>query len=82
MEKATPTTVLGNFNEQTLDYQGQQARFYQQDQQLFISMPNLEGKMTAYPVLYTFGYEPLQQYMFDMAYCKLSVTCCRPWNIR
>ena len=66
MAKATPTTVLGNFNEQTLDYQGQQARFYQQDQQLFISMPNLDGKLTDYPVLYTFGYEPLQQYMFDM----------------
>ncbi len=66
MEKATPTSVLGNFNEQTLNYQGQQARFYQQDQQLFISMPNLDGKLTDYLVLYTFGYEPLQQYMFDM----------------
>ncbi|MCF7499978.1 tetratricopeptide repeat protein [Pseudoalteromonas sp. L1] len=66
MERATAATVLGNFNDQTLEYEGQQARFYKQNQQLFISMPNLDGKLTDYPVLYTFGYKPLQQYMFDM----------------
>jgi len=66
MEKATPATVLGNFDDQTLEYQDQKTRFYTRDQQLFIAMPNLNGTLTDYPVLYTFGYEPLQQYMFDM----------------
>lgn len=73
METATLKTVLGNFDNQTLDYQSQQARFYTKEKKLIISMPDLEGKLTNYPVLYTFGYQPLQQYMFDMGQGKIQL---------
>lgn len=73
MEPATLKTVLGNFDDQTLDYQGKLARFYTDNKKLMISMPNLEGKLTNYPVLYTFGYQPLQQYMFEMGQGKIQL---------
>ncbi|MDN3652600.1 tetratricopeptide repeat protein [Thalassotalea ponticola] len=66
MGKASLTKVLGNFDNQTLEYQQQVVRFFSKDQQLIIAMPDLTGKLTEYPVLYSFGYYPLQQYMFDM----------------
>ncbi|WP_041523827.1 tetratricopeptide repeat protein [Gilvimarinus agarilyticus] len=65
MEPATPQTVLGDFTNQTLNYQGATATFTRQGEQLFISMPGLDGKLQTLAVAYTFGYEPLQQYMFD-----------------
>lgn len=73
MEPATLKTVLGNFDNQTLDYQGQQARFFTENNKLIISMPDLEGTLTNYPVLFTFGYQPLQQYMFDMGQGKIQL---------
>lgn len=73
MEKATSEIALGNFNNQTLEYNGLTARFYKQGQQLFITMPDLTGKLTNYPVIYTFGYKPLQQYMFDMGDGKIQL---------
>ncbi|MDQ9093179.1 multiheme c-type cytochrome [Pseudoalteromonas haloplanktis] len=73
METATLQNVLGNFDNQTLDYQGQQARFYTDNEKLMITMPDLDGKLTNYPVLYTFGYQPLQQYMFDMGKGKIQL---------
>ncbi|UTF61888.1 tetratricopeptide repeat protein [Gilvimarinus sp. DA14] len=58
-------TVLGNFNQQSLPYQGKIASFSQRGDKLFISMPGLDGKEQEFAVAYTFGYQPLQQYMFD-----------------
>ncbi len=66
MEKATLTTVLGDFNNQKIEYEGQTALFFTKNNAPYVKMPNLAGVLTEYPVLYTFGYEPLQQYMFDM----------------
>ncbi|MCP8899579.1 tetratricopeptide repeat protein [Gilvimarinus xylanilyticus] len=65
MEPATPQTALGNFDNQSLSYQGKKATFTRRGEQLFIAMPGLDGKMQTLAVAYTFGYEPLQQYMFD-----------------
>ncbi len=65
MEPATPNRALGNFDNQSLAYLEQTATFTQRDNTLFITMPGLDGKQQTFPVAYTFGYEPLQQYMFD-----------------
>lgn len=56
---------LASFDGQTLLYQGQQARFYQQDGRYLVDMPELDGKQQTVELLYTFGYQPLQQFMFD-----------------
>ncbi|MGD8174422.1 tetratricopeptide repeat protein [Marinimicrobium sp. ARAG 43.8] len=64
MGVATPDTALGNFDNQRLNYRGSEATFITRDGSLFIEMPNRAGKMQTYSVTHTFGYEPLQQYMF------------------
>ncbi len=71
MGEATLDSVRGDFSNQTIEYQGEQARFYHEGSALFIAMPNLKGEMTPYPVVNYFGYEPLQQYMFEMSPGKL-----------
>ncbi|MDO6571084.1 multiheme c-type cytochrome [Gilvimarinus sp. 2_MG-2023] len=65
MEIATPKTVLGDFSNQTLAYQGSQVEFSTQENELYITMPNLKGEMQSFQVEFTFGYKPLQQYMFN-----------------
>lgn len=65
MEVASDSSILGNFDNASLAYQNQTARFFKKDSGLYIEMPNLTGELTTYAVTYTFGYHPLQQYMFD-----------------
>ncbi|MFY8350971.1 tetratricopeptide repeat protein [Pseudoalteromonas sp. SSM20] len=65
MEKPNATSVLGNFDNVTFPFQNTQVRFFKDGENYAIEMPNLAGEMTRYHVAYTFGYLPLQQYMFD-----------------
>ncbi|MEI4551735.1 tetratricopeptide repeat protein [Pseudoalteromonas spongiae] len=65
MEVASDSSILGNFDNASLAYQNQTARFFKKDTGFYIEMPNLTGELTTYAVAYTFGYHPLQQYMFD-----------------
>ena len=67
MGVATADSVLGNFKQQALPYQDAEATFARRDQALFITMPDLDGKPTEYRVTHSFGYHPLQQYMFEMS---------------
>jgi tetratricopeptide (TPR) repeat protein/formate-dependent nitrite reductase cytochrome c552 subunit len=71
MEKATKTSVLADFDSYSLDYHGSKVKFYTKDDSFFIVMPNQAGAMTEYQVTHTFGYEPLQQYMFDFGKGRL-----------
>jgi tetratricopeptide (TPR) repeat protein len=73
MEHANESTVLGNFDNQEIDYQQSKARFFKEQDQLKISFADAQGTMVTYPVLYTFGYEPLQQFMFDMGKGKIQL---------
>ncbi len=62
---ARKATVLGNFDDQTLDDKGQIIRFFSRAEKLIIAMPNAEGKVQEYPVVHSLGYVPLQQYTFE-----------------
>lgn len=73
MGYADEATVLGNFNNQTLSYLGYNANFYKENDKLMISIPDDKGIGKPYQVLYFFGYEPLQQYMFDMGKGKVQL---------
>ncbi|MGJ8694537.1 MAG: multiheme c-type cytochrome [Thalassotalea sp.] len=55
-------SVLGNFNNNKVEHFSQSARFYQQDNKFWVSLTH-EGKTNSYPVAYTFGHYPLQQYL-------------------
>lgn len=66
MHRATKENVLGNFDNSTFDYFGEQTTFFKKEDQYIIKTLGPDGKPHEYPVLYTFGYEPLQQYLIEI----------------
>lgn len=66
MEKATSGTSLGLFDGRSIQYLGKPATFTQDDDnKLWVDFFDEQGKQHHLNILYTFGYKPLQQYLFD-----------------
>jgi len=63
MEVADSTTVLGNFNDATYTYNGLTSRFFRRDGKYWVTTEGPDGALVDYPVSYTFGVYPLQQYL-------------------
>ena len=63
MDIANEQTVLGDFNDAELGHDGITSRFYRKDDGYFVFTEGAGGKMAEFEVLYTFGIEPLQQYL-------------------
>jgi predicted CXXCH cytochrome family protein len=63
MDHATDKTVLGDFNDASFDYFGVHSRFYRKDGKFFIETDGPDGKLAPFEVKYTFGLDPLQQYL-------------------
>ncbi|WP_437756464.1 multiheme c-type cytochrome [Sorangium sp. So ce1389] len=63
MQHASAATVLGNFEGARLRYAGQLHRFERQDGKYWVTTDGPDGQLHRYEVLYTFGVEPLQQYL-------------------
>ncbi len=71
MQKATPETVLGDFNNATFDYFGVTTSFSQKGDAFFVETDNAAGELETYPVEYVFGVEPLQQYLLPLGNGRL-----------
>ncbi len=56
-------TVLGDFSDVTFTYGDIESLFFRRDEQFWVRTDGPDGKLTDYPVAYTFGVEPLQQYL-------------------
>ena len=65
MLPATTDHVRGDFSDQRITLGGRTTRFFKAQGKYFIETPNEQGKATKYPVIYTFGYFPLQQYLLE-----------------
>ncbi|XXX78925.1 multiheme c-type cytochrome [Sorangium sp. So ce134] len=63
MQHASAAAVLGNFEGARLVYAGQVHRFDHQDGKYWVTTDGPDGQLHRYEVLYTFGVEPLQQYL-------------------
>lgn len=63
MQPATEETVAGEFNNTTFNYFGTVSEFFKKDDQFFVRTDGPDGKLTEYPIAYTFGVDPLQQYL-------------------
>jgi tetratricopeptide (TPR) repeat protein len=63
MELATEKTVLGDFDNATLTYQGVTTRFFSQGDKFMVNTEGSDGEHHDYEIKYTFGVRPLQQYM-------------------
>ncbi|WP_437678954.1 multiheme c-type cytochrome [Sorangium sp. So ce131] len=63
MQHASAATVLGDFEGARLRYAGQVHHFDHQDGKYWVTTDGPDGQLHRYEVLYTFGVEPLQQYL-------------------
>lgn len=66
MAHASAETVLADFNDTRFEYAGIVSRFQQRDGRYFVTTDGPDGQLTEYQVLYTFGLDPLQQYLVDL----------------
>jgi predicted CXXCH cytochrome family protein len=73
MDLATADTVLGDFSDQELAYDGRTSRFTREGDKFFVSTDGPGGKPGKFEISYTFGVEPLQQYMVEMPRGRVQV---------
>ena len=63
MDHATETTVLGDFSGATFDYFDVRSRFFRDNGKFLVETDGPDGKLATFEVKYTFGVDPLQQYL-------------------
>ena len=66
MQAAHADTVRANFDNATFRKDGITSRFFRRDGRFFVNTDGPDGKLTDYEVKYTFGVEPLQQYLVEL----------------
>ena len=65
MQVANESAVLGNFENKSLDHYGITTRFFRKGEQYMVNTDGPDGKLRDYPIKYTFGVYPLQQYLVE-----------------
>ncbi|RMF43651.1 MAG: hypothetical protein D6753_04590 [Planctomycetota bacterium] len=65
MQPANPQTVRANFDNVEIEHHGIVSRAYRDGDRYMIRTEGPDGQMHDYEVKYTFGWEPLQQYMVE-----------------
>ncbi len=63
MQEANEKTVLGDFSGAMLTHFGVTSTFFRRDGKFFVRTDGPDAKLHDYPVSYTFGVYPLQQYL-------------------
>ena len=67
MQPANEETVLANFENTTFTYNGITSTFSKRGGRFFARTDGPDGQLTDYPISYTFGVEPLQQYLVEFS---------------
>jgi Flp pilus assembly protein TadD len=67
MQVANDDTILADASQASLRHGDEHFRFERRDGRLFVSAPDAEGERREFEVAYTFGVEPLQQYLVPLA---------------
>ncbi|MEE2715045.1 MAG: cytochrome c3 family protein, partial [Verrucomicrobiota bacterium] len=73
MELPNDKTVRADFNGTTFTHHNITSRFFKKDDHYMVETENQEGKPETFPVKYTFGWEPLQQYLVEFPDGRLQV---------
>lgn len=71
LRDATAANVLGNFDDARFDEDGVKARFFRRADGYYVNIEGEDGKPADFRVLYTFGFEPLQQYLVALSRGRL-----------
>jgi tetratricopeptide (TPR) repeat protein len=66
MQDATPAAVRGDFRGATFTYDGVTSTFTTRDGRYFVTTDGPDGALREYPIRYTFGVHPLQQYLIEL----------------
>ncbi len=65
MARAVETTVLGDFNDTVFNHGGVESRFFRRDGGFFVITEGSDGKLAEFELKWTFGWDPLQQYLVE-----------------
>jgi predicted CXXCH cytochrome family protein len=65
MQHATEQSVLGDFSGASFDYYGVHSRFFRRDGKFLVETDGPDGRLATFEVKYTFGLDPLQQYLVE-----------------
>ncbi len=65
MAHASAQSVRGDFNDAVFDYQGTRSRFLRSGDKFLVETDGADGKLATFEVKYTFGVDPLQQYLIE-----------------
>src|SRR5690554_4480394 len=71
MAHAGPDTVLGDFEDARFDYAGVTTLFTRRGERYFVTTDGPDGELEEFEVLYTFGLDPMQQYLVDLGQGRL-----------
>ena len=66
MQPANSASVLGDFNDVTVEFHGIETRLFQQANSFRVATTDQHGDLQEFQVKYTFGHYPLQQYLVDI----------------
>jgi predicted CXXCH cytochrome family protein len=67
MQEANSQTVLGDFNGAKFKYHGVESSFFKRDGKFMVRTDGPDGKLADFPIKYTFGVTPLQQYLVEFS---------------
>lgn len=65
MQAPNANSVLGDFNNVEVEFHQIKTRFFKRENQYFVETTNKQGERQTFDVKYTFGFDPLQQYILD-----------------
>ncbi|RFQ33565.1 tetratricopeptide repeat protein [Pseudomonas sp. ATCC 13867] len=65
MKPASEGNVLGDFEGVTFKGEVETTRFFRKGDEYWVNTPGNDGKPADFKVAYTFGFEPLQQYLLE-----------------
>ena len=65
MRPANEHAVLGDFSGVEVTHFGVSSRFFKRNERYFVRTEGPDGKPTEYAIRYTFGVDPLQQYLIE-----------------
>jgi len=63
MAVASDSSVVGDFDDAEFEYGEIYARFYRRDGNYYVYTQGPDGELAEFEIAYTFGFEPLQQYL-------------------
>jgi Flp pilus assembly protein TadD len=73
MQPATAASVLGNFADAQFSYAGVTSTFFRRGDDFFVRTDGPDGVLREYRVAYTYGVDPLQQYLIEFPDGRLQV---------